>query len=57
YLVRPTLVRVEALKENGEKTVINGTGFMAKCLCHEIDHLSGIVFSDRVTEWLPDEEV
>ena len=25
---------------------------MAKCFCHEIDHLNGILFSDKVTSWL-----
>ena len=25
---------------------------MAKCFCHEIDHLNGIIFSDKVTKWL-----
>ena len=25
---------------------------MAKCFCHEIDHLDGILFIDKVTKWL-----
>lgn len=51
-LVRPQTVVVKALNENGEEITITGTDDMAKCLCHEIDHLDGICFTDKVTEWL-----
>lgn len=51
-LKRPYKVTVEALNENGEKIVIKGEGFMAKCLCHEIDHLDGVLFTDFVTEYV-----
>ncbi len=50
--VRPMKVRVEALDENGEKITLDLKGDMAKCLCHEIDHLDGIVFIDKVTKFL-----
>ncbi len=50
--VRPQRVIVEALNENGEKITVHGEGDMAKCLCHEVDHLNGIVFWDQVTEFL-----
>ncbi|MGX9757013.1 peptide deformylase [Clostridioides difficile] len=49
-LKRPKKVTVQALNENGEKIIIKGSGFMAKCLCHEIDHLDGIVFTDKIIE-------
>ncbi len=32
------------------KNIIEGTDFMAKCLCHEIDHLDGLVFIDKAEE-------
>ncbi|PJI09244.1 MULTISPECIES: peptide deformylase [Clostridium] len=51
-LTRPEKVTVEALNENGKKITITGTGFLAKCLCHEIDHLYGILFIDFVTEYV-----
>jgi len=51
-LKRPYKVTVEALNENGEKIVIKGKGFMAKCLCHEIDHLDGKLFTDFVIEYV-----
>ncbi|GMQ63939.1 peptide deformylase [Vallitalea maricola] len=46
-LKRPATVKVEALNENNEKFTIVGTGDLAKCLCHEIDHLEGILFIDK----------
>lgn len=49
-LKRPKKVTVQALNENGEKITIKGSGLMAKCLCHEIDHLNGIVFTDKIIE-------
>ncbi|MCC0637505.1 peptide deformylase [Clostridioides sp. ES-S-0001-02] len=49
-LKRPKKVTVQALNENGEKIIIKGSGLMAKCLCHEIDHLEGIVFTDKIIE-------
>lgn len=51
-LKRPAKVVVEALDENGEKIVLTGIGDLAKCFCHEIDHLDGILFTDLVTEYV-----
>lgn len=51
-LKRPAKVTVEALDENGKKITLTGTGDLAKCFCHEIDHLYGILFIDLVTEYL-----
>lgn len=47
---RPQKVTVRALNEKGEEIIIEGTDFMAKCLCHEIDHLDGLVFIDKAEE-------
>ena len=51
-LMRPQKVTVEALNENGEKIVLTGENDLAKCFCHEIDHLDGILFIDKVTEFI-----
>jgi peptide deformylase len=51
-LVRPAKVTVQALNENGEEVILTGAGDLAKCFCHEIDHLEGILFTDHVTEYL-----
>mgnify|MGYP003365827260 CR=1 FL=1 len=51
-LKRPAKVTVQALNENGEKIILTGTGDLAKCFCHEIDHLEGILFTDLVIEYI-----
>lgn len=51
-LKRPKKVTVQALNENGEEIILTVTGEVAKCFCHEIDHLNGILFTDLVTEYI-----
>lgn len=51
-LKRPAKVIVQALDENGEEVTFTGTDDLAKCFCHEIDHLDGILFTDLVTEYI-----
>lgn len=53
-LIRPAEVKVKALNEAGEEFTIVGKEALAKCLCHEIDHLDGILFVDKVTEFTED---
>ncbi len=45
---RPERVVVKALDENGKPIALEGTGLLARALCHEIDHLDGILFIDKV---------
>lgn len=52
--VRPMHVTVRALDETGTEITLQAEGEMAKCFCHEIDHLDGRVFTDKVTEWIND---
>lgn len=47
---RPYKVAVRALNEKGEEITVEGEGFLARALCHEIDHLNGTLFIDRVRE-------
>jgi len=47
---RPAKVRVEALNENGEPLEIEAEGLYKKALCHELDHLDGILFTDIAEE-------
>ena len=44
---RPMHVTVRALDRNGKSFDINGTGLLAKALCHEIDHLDGKLYVDK----------
>ena len=45
---RPVEVVVEGLNENGEKVKIKAVELLAQALCHEIDHLNGEVFIDKI---------
>ncbi|WP_066686490.1 peptide deformylase [Christensenella intestinihominis] len=48
---RPEHVVVRALDENGKEVTVEGSGLLAKCLCHELDHLDGVVFKDKIIEF------
>lgn len=52
--VRPQKVTVQALNENGEEVLLTGEDAMAKCFCHELDHLDGQVFLDKAIEIFDD---
>ena len=47
---RPEKVTVRAQNRNGENFTITGEGLLARALCHEIDHLDGIVYKDRLVK-------
>ena len=55
-VTRPKEVVVEALNEKGEKIKIKAKDLLAVVLCHEIDHLDGILFTDRATEFYDAED-
>lgn len=44
---RPAKVIVRALDRKGETIEMTGSGLLAIALCHEIDHLNGILFTDK----------
>jgi peptide deformylase len=46
---RPVAVRVRYQDLDGEEREIEGDGLLARCLQHEIDHLDGILFVDRLS--------
>lgn len=46
---RPATVRVEALNIEGERVSIAADHLLARILQHEVDHLDGILFVDRVS--------
>lgn len=55
-VTRPKEIVVEALNEKGESVKIKAKDLLAVVLCHEIDHLDGILFTDRTTELFDAEE-
>lgn len=49
-VIRPKEVVVEALNEKGEKITIKGKDMLAQAIMHEVDHLEGEVFIDKIIE-------
>jgi len=47
-VTRPNYAKVIALDENMETIEIEGTELMARAICHEIDHLDGKLYVDKV---------
>ena len=45
---RPKEVTVEALDLEGDKVKLQAKDLLAQALCHEIDHLNGVVFTEKV---------
>lgn len=50
YVERPERIRVRAQNRNGEWFELEAEGLLAICICHEYDHLDGILFIDKVVE-------
>ena len=49
-VLRPEKVKVKYLDTDGKEQTIEGNGLLARALCHEIDHLNGILFIDKIVE-------
>jgi peptide deformylase len=56
-VTRPDYVRVKATDRNGEEKIYEGTGLLARCFCHEIAHLDGILYTDVADRMLTEEEI
>ena len=54
---RPMTVTVEATDRNGKRYSVTGSGLLARAICHECDHLDGIVYTDRAIHMLTKEEI
>ena len=54
-VVRPEKVKVRALNREGEPVEVEGEGILAVCLCHEIDHLDGVMYVDKMIEDVTDQ--
>lgn len=44
---RPNYVKAKALNEKGEEIIIEGEELLARAICHETDHLDGVLFIDK----------
>ena len=47
---RPMNIKVRALDRNGQEQTYEAQGYLARAMCHEIDHLDGVLFTDRATD-------
>ncbi|MCL2580425.1 MAG: peptide deformylase [Oscillospiraceae bacterium] len=54
---RPKSVTVEALDRNGNFFAVTGQDLLARALCHELDHLDGIIYQDHAILMLDPSEV
>ena len=48
-VVRPKQVRINAYGIDGKEIQFDATGLMARCVQHELDHLDGVLFTDRMS--------
>ena len=47
-VLRPARVLIHALNRYGKEIKLTGEGVLARALCHEIDHLDGVLFTDKM---------
>ncbi len=55
-VTRPNYAKVNAVDITGQNITVEGEELMARALCHEIDHLDGILYTDKVEGELMDVE-
>lgn len=55
-VTRPNYVKVKALDENMQEFVLEGTELLARAICHECDHLDGIMYVSKIEGELMDLE-
>ena len=53
---RPNYVKLEAQDRNGEWFEYEAEGLIARCFCHETEHLDGHIFTEKAYHMLTDEE-
>lgn len=56
-VTRPMDVTVRAQNRFGETFTVCGTGLTARCFCHELDHLDGVIFTTKAERMLTEEEM
>ena len=54
---RPNYARVRAYDRDGNEFEVEGEELMARCFCHELDHLDGIVYTEIMERYLTEEEM
>lgn len=54
---RPKTVTVRAMDRNGKYYTVTGSDLLARAICHETDHLDGILYIDKAEHMLTKEEI
>lgn len=54
-VIRPAVVRVHGQDRKGKHIELEADGFLANAFCHEIDHLDGIIYVDKMIEDVTDQ--
>ena len=54
---RPYYAKVRAQDRNGDWFEAEGEELIARCFCHELDHLDGIVYTEKMDRYLSEEEL
>ena len=54
---RPYIAKVRAQDRDGQWFEAEGEELIARCFCHELDHLDGIVYTEVMERYLTDEEL
>ena len=53
---RPMHVRMKAQNRFGKPIKLHGKALLARAFCHETDHLNGILYEDKVIEWVEEDD-
>ena len=56
-VVRPARVRVRDQNRRGESFEVEGEGIVARCFCHELDHLDGHIFTELTDQLYTQQEM
>ena len=54
---RPMYAKVRAQDRNGDWFEAEGEELIARCFCHELDHLDGIIYTEVMGRWLTEDEL
>ena len=56
-VTRPNIVSIKFQNRNGEHKTYTGEGLTARAFCHELDHLDGHMFMEKVSRWADEGEL
>ena len=57
WVRRPMFATVKAQDRHGDWYEVEGEELIARCFCHELDHLDGIVYTEKMDRFLTEEEL